>query len=221
LNGGDALERRRTMPRFSILPVEESFYDWFEKGASNLVESARLLDKLLRNFTDVQTQVARITELEHHGDFIVHEIYDALHRTFVPPLERETIRELAGRIDDVVDNIEAAADLLLLYEIEQPSRSAIRVGEIILAAAEQINIAMPILRHQREIADIRPHTIEVNRLENEADGMTRSAIADLLKRKDDLFNLMRWKEIYDALEDTADRCEDVADALNGIVLEMG
>src|ERR1035437_2195698 len=204
------------MPRFSILPIEESFYDWFEKGAANLVESAPLLDKLLRNITDIQTQVARITELEHHGDFIVHEVYDALHRTFVPPLERETIRELAARIDDVVDNIEAAADLMLLYEVEQPSRQAVRPGEIILACAEQLNLAMPILRHRRMIADIRGNTIEVNRLENEADGVTRSGIAELLKRKDDLFNLMRWKEIYGALEEATDRCEDVADALNGI-----
>lgn len=209
------------MPRFSLLPIEEGFFDWFEKGAANVLAAAKLLDKLLRDFTEVQTQVSRITELEHYGDFVVHEVYDALHRTFVPPLERETIRELAARIDDVVDNIEAAADLMLLYEVEQPSRQAVRLGEIILACAEQLNSAMPILRHRRIITDIRPYTIEVNRLENEADGVTRSAIAELLKRKDDLFNLMRWKEIYGALEDATDRCEDVADALNGIVLEMG
>lgn len=209
------------MPRFSILPIEESFFDWFEKGAANAVAAARLLDKLLRNFTDVQTQVARITELEHYGDFVVHEVFDALHRTFVPPLDRETIRELAARIDDVVDNIEAAADLMLLYEVEHPSWQAIRLGEIILACAEQLNLAMPVLRHRRLIADVRTNTIEVNRLENEADGVTRSAIAELLKHKDELFNLMRWKEIYGALEEATDRCEDVADALNGIVLEMG
>ena len=209
------------MPHFSILPVEEGFYDWFEKGAANALEAARLLDNLVRDYTNVQTKVSRITELEHHGDFIVHEVYDALHRTFVPPLERETIRELAARIDDVVDNIEAAADLMLLYEVQQPSIQAIRLGEIILACAQQLDVAMPILRNRRTIAEIRAHTIEINRLENEADDIGRSGIAELLKNRNDLFNLMRWKDIYGTLEDATDRCEDVADALNGIILEMG
>jgi uncharacterized protein Yka (UPF0111/DUF47 family) len=207
------------MPRFSILPAEESFYDWFEKGAANLVEAALLLEDLMTNFADVSTKVARITEHEHRGDFIVHEIYDALHRTFIPPLERETIRELAGAVDDVVDNIEAAADLLLLYEVEKPTTSAIRLSEIIRACAEQINMAMPLLRVRRKIVNIRECTIEINRLENVADGVTRAGVAELLTRRADLFNLMRWKEIYGTLEDATDRCEDVADALNGIVLE--
>jgi uncharacterized protein Yka (UPF0111/DUF47 family) len=207
------------MPRFSILPAEESFYDWFEKGAANLVEAAILLEDLVNNFTDVPNKVARITEHEHRGDFIVHEVYDALHRTFIPPLERETIRELTGAVDDVVDNIEAAADLLLLYDVEKPTRSAVRLCEIIRACAEQINGAMPLLRVHRKIVAVREYTIEINRLENVADGVTRAGVAELLTRRDDLFNLMRWKEIYGTLEDATDRCEDVADALNGIVLE--
>ena len=207
------------MPKFSILPVEESFYDWFEKGAANLVEATRLLEDLLKDYTDVELKVARITEREHHGDFIVHEVYDALHRTFIPPLERETIRELTGAVDDAVDNIEAAADLLLLYEVEKPTVTALRLVEILRACAEQINVAMPLLRNHRTIGDIRHCTIEINRLENVADGVTRSGIAELLKRRDDLFNLMRWKEIYGTLEEASDRFEDIADALNGIVLE--
>jgi uncharacterized protein len=209
------------MRRFSILPAEEGFYDWFEKGASNLVEAARLLVDLLKDYRDVQTKVARITEQEHHGDFVVHEVYDMLHRTFIPPLDRETIRQLAGAVDDVVDNIEAAADLMLLYQVEKPTPQAIRLGGIILACAEQIDRAMPLLRAQKTIGDIRNRTIEINRLENEADSVTRAGVADLLEHKDDLFNLIRWKEIYSALEDATDRCEDVADALNGIVLERG
>src|SRR5579864_3762570 len=149
------------MPRFSILPAEESFYDWFEKGAANVVEVTRLLQDLLQDFTDVDTKVARITESEHYGDFIVHEVYDALHRTFIPPLERETIRELMGAVDDVVDNIEAAADLLLLYEVERPTTSARRLGGILRACADQINVAMPLLRNHRTIGDIQRCTIEI------------------------------------------------------------
>ncbi|MBI3979762.1 MAG: DUF47 domain-containing protein [Chloroflexi bacterium] len=207
------------MPRFQILPAEEGFYDWFEKGASNAVESARALYALLKEYDDVQRKVAHITELEHYGDFIVHEIIDLLHKTFITPLERTEIQRLAGAIDDVVDNIEAAADMLLLYKIERPTPAAIRLGHIILECAEQIAVAMPMLRDKRRLAQIRERTIEVNRLENEADGVTRSAIAELVERPDQLFDLIRWKEIYAVLEDATDRCEDVADTLNAIVIE--
>lgn len=207
------------MPRFSFLPAEEGFYDWFEKGAANLVEAARLLNALLHDYSNVQAKVARITEQEHHGDFIVHEIFDMLHRTFVPPLDRDTIQRLAAAVDDVVDNIEAAADLMLLYKVDKPTAQAQRLGEIILACAEQIDAAMPLLRSKKTIVEVRRHTIEINRLENEADQVTRAGVAELLERPNDLFNLIRWKEIYNALEDATDRCEDVADGLNAIVLE--
>jgi predicted phosphate transport protein (TIGR00153 family) len=209
------------MPRFSILPAEEGFFEWFEKGGENLVEAARLLVELLKDYTDVQTKVAKITEQEHHGDFIVHEIYDMLHRTFIPPLDRETIRQLAGAIDDVVDNVEAAADLMLLYKVQKPTPQAIRLGEIILDCAQQIEEAMPLLRNKRTILEVRKHTIEINRLENQADTVARAGVAELLdEQPEDCLNLIRWKEIYSALEEATDRCEDVADALNGIVLEQ-
>lgn len=209
------------MPRFTLLPAEEAFYDWFEKGAANLVDASRALQDLLHDYTNVDSKVARVTELEHHGDFIVHEVYEMLHRTFIPPLDRQTIRELTGSIDDCVDNIEAAADLMQLYQVEQPTRDAVRLGEIIVACAEQINQAMPLLRSTKTLPTIRRHTIEINRLENEADRLAREGIAGLLEHREDLFNLIRWKEIYNALEETTDSCEDVADALNGIVLEQG
>jgi len=216
-----ALEGERAMPRFSILPAEEGFYEWFEKGAQNLVEASRLLVELLKDYTDVQTKVAKITEQEHHGDFIVHEVYDMLHRSFIPPLDRETIRQLAGAVDDVVDNVEAAADLMLLYKVQNPTPQAIRLGEIVLDCARQIDEAMPLLRNKRTIGDIRKYTIEINRLENQADSLARAGVAELLdENHSDCFNLIRWKEIYSALETATDRCEDVADALNGIVLEQ-
>lgn len=209
------------MPRFSILPTEEGFYDWFEKGAANLVEAARLLCDLIHNYSEVEMKVARITDCEHRGDFIVHEVYNLLHRTFIPPLDRSTIREVASAVDDVVDNIEAAADLMLLYKTERPTQSAAKLGEIILACAEEINVAMPLLRRGKTVGEILRNTIEINRLENVADGVTRAGMAELLEHHGDLFNVIRWKEIYATLEAATDRCEDVADALNGIVLDKG
>lgn len=209
------------MPRFSILPAEEGFYDWFEKGAANLVEAARALYAMLQDYTDVPAKVARVTEIEHRGDFIVHEVYDLLHKAFVPPLDREVIRDLSGSIDDVVDNLEAAADLMQLYKVSKPTPQAIKLGQIILDCAQQIDHAIPLLRNNRTRVEIRRHTIEINRLENEADQVARSGVAVLMEHPENLLDLIRWKEIYAALEDATDRCEDVADALNGIVLEQG
>jgi predicted phosphate transport protein (TIGR00153 family) len=209
------------MPRFSILPAEEGFYDWFEKGAANLVEAARALYAMLQDYTDVPAKVARVTEIEHRGDFIVHEVYDLLHKAFVPPLDREVIRDLSGSIDDVVDNLEAAADLMQLYKVNRPTPQAVKLGRIILDCAQQIDHAVPLLRSPRKRPEIRRYTIEINRLENEADQVTRSGVAELMEHPENLLDLIRWKEIYAALEDATDRCEDVADALNGIVLEQG
>ncbi|HEX5417714.1 MAG TPA: DUF47 family protein [Chloroflexota bacterium] len=209
------------MPRFSILPAEEGFYDWFEKGAANLVEAARALYAMLQDYTEVPAKVARITEIEHRGDFIVHEVYDLLHKAFVPPLDREAIRGLSGSIDDVVDNLEAAADLMQLYKVDQPTAQAVKLGQILLDCAQQIDHAIPLLRNGRTRLEIRRYTIEINRLENEADQVARSGIAVLMEHPENLLDLIRWKEIYTALEEATDRCEDVADTLNGIVLEEG
>lgn len=209
------------MPRFQILPAEEGFYDWFEKATENLVRAAELLVDMLKNFDNIQQRTQQLTEAEHKGDFIVHEIFDLLHKTFITPLDRPEIQSLATTLDDVLDYIESAADSMLLYKIEQPTPDAIRLGEIVLECARQINTAMPLLRHKRTISQVRQYMIEVNRLENEADRVTRSAMAKLLERPDQVFELIRWKEIYAQLEEATDRCEDVADVLNGVVLQNG
>ncbi len=207
------------MRRFQILPTELGFYDWFEKGAENCVESARLLDKLLHNYTDVQGQVQALTETEHHGDFIVHEIFDLLHQTFLAPFDRDAIQKLATSIDDVVDAIEAAGDALLLYKVERPMPEAIRLGEIILESCQRINEAVPMLRDKKLFSKARERTIEVNRLENEADRVARVAAAHVLERPDQLFEIIRWTQIIEDLESATDRCEDVADVLQGIIFE--
>ena len=192
---------------FQILPTETRFYDWFEKGAANLLETARALHALATNFHNVDSGVARITELEHNGDFIVHEIIDLLNQTFITPLDAGDIHALTSGIDDVVDRIEAAADSMLLYQIEQPTPAAVRLTEILLGCAEAITRAMPILRDKKRAADLRTCTVEVNRLENEADRVLRDALAELLvnpaelrRSPERLFELVRWKEIYAQLE---------------------
>jgi uncharacterized protein Yka (UPF0111/DUF47 family) len=210
------------VPRFQLLPAEVRFYDWFEKSAANMVEAARILIGLvgaLENRDEVNRRVQQLTEAEHRGDFIVHEIFDLLHSTFITPLDRDQIAEIARSLDDVVDRIEAAGDVFLLYKIDHATPEATRLAQIVLACAEQIDQAMPMLREKNRLPGVRDRMIEVNRLENEADAVLRVGLAALVERPDQLFDLIRWKEVYSLLEEATDRAEDVADVLNGIVLE--
>ena len=206
---------------FQILPAETRFYDWFEKSAENLLDAARLLKvaiEALEKGDDLTMHVERITEAEHRGDFIVHEIFDLLRSTFITPMDPAEIRGIASALDDVVDRIEAAGDALLIYKIDHCTAEAKRLAEIVLGCAEQINAALPLLRDKKSLPTVRERMIEVNRLENEADGVLRAGIVRLVANPEKVFDLVRWKEVLGLLEEATDRAEDVADVLNGIVL---
>jgi uncharacterized protein len=205
------------MARFQILPAETKFFDWFDKSANNVLEGARLLHQLLTDYTNVDSRVAQITEVEHHGDFIVHETMELLSRTFITPLEGDEIRALISGLDDVVDAIEAAADALLLYKVEQPIPEAERLAGLVLQMAEQIAVAVPLLADKKRLAEVQKCTVEINRLENEADRVLRMALARLVEERGDWFELFRWKEILQIIEDATDRGEDVADVLGAVV----
>ena len=205
------------MARFQILPAETKFFEWFDKSADNVLEGARLLHQLLTDYTNVDSRVAQITEVEHHGDFIVHETMDLLSRTFITPLEGDEIRALSSGLDDVVDAIEAAADALLLYKVEKPIPEAEHLAGLVLRMAEQIAAAVPLLADKKKLAEVQKCTVEINRLENEADRVLRMALARLIEERGDWFELFRWKEILQLLEDATDRCEDVADVLQAVV----
>lgn len=220
--GADPPSGAQAMPRFQLLPAEVRFYDWFEKAAGNMVEAARILNQLVAELgtrDEVARRVHQLTEAEHRGDFIVHEIFDLLHGTFITPFDRDQIREITTALDDVVDRIEAAGDVFLLYKIDHATPEAARLASIVLACAEQIDQAMPLLRDKGTLPGVRQRMIEINRLENEADAVLRAGLAALVERPDQLFDLIRWKEAYGLLEEATDRAEDVADVLNGIVLE--
>ena len=206
------------MAPFQILPAERGFFDWFEKGAATARDSARLLCGLLEDYRDVEGRVLQITELEHQGDFIVHETLNLLSKTFITPLEGDEIRALIGAIDDVIDWIEDCADSLILYEVKEPIPEARHLAELLLQMTEQIVEAMPLLRDKKHLARVKPYTVEINRLENDADRVLRLGIARLVReRSGDLFELMRWKEILGKLEEATDMCEDVADVLETVM----
>jgi uncharacterized protein Yka (UPF0111/DUF47 family) len=205
------------MARFQILPTEVRFFEWFNKSSRNLLEGARLLHQLLSDYTNVESRVAQITEVEHHGDFIVHETMDLLSRTFITPLDSDEIRALIGKMDDVVDYVEAAADALVLYKVEQPIPEAEHLARLLLQMAEQIVVAIPLIADKKTLPSVHSYTVEINRLENEADRVLRMGLARLVEERGDWFELFRWKEILQLIEDATDRCEDVADVLGVVV----
>lgn len=209
------------MPRFQILPVEQRFFDLFEQHARVLRQSADQLLRLVEDYTDVEGKVAQLTESEHEADFVTHEVIDLARRSFTTPFETEDIGALAGRLDDVVDTIQQAADELVLWNIERPRPPAVDICRIIAKAAAEIEQAIPSLRDRRAFGRIREHIVEVNRYENDADRVARQALRDLLAHRDDWFEVTRWKEVYEHLEAVTDRMEDVADVLEGITVKHG
>ncbi len=208
------------MPRFQILPAETRFYDWFEKSAANLLDGARVLKDLMDHYERPALKVAQLTEIEHNGDFVVHEVIDLLHRTLVTPLDSEDTQALVSAIDDALDTLEQAATQMVIFEIEQPTDEARQFADIIVRCAEQVNQAMPLLREKGTLPTARQYAIEVNRLENEGDVVFRQALERLVATsRHDWFAFMSWKEIYEWLEDATDRFEDIADVLQTVVLK--
>ena len=165
------------MSPFQVLPAETKFYDWFEKAGQNMVSAATLLRTMLDDGQDWAGRVAQMTELEHQGDFITHEIFDLLHKTFITPLDHAEIQALTTSMDDVVDTIHAAADALLLYKVEQPRQEARDLSGVILAATQEISAAVASLRQKRTLSEMMPRVKEINRLENEADRIARAAMS--------------------------------------------
>ncbi len=207
------------MFKFPFMPREEKFFGLFEESAHNMVKTAQGLKRLTDSWEDVEKRVSEITELEHQGDTITHQIMEQLHRTFITPFDREDIALLAHTLDDVVDFIHAAADAMLLYKVNSPSQRTKELADIIVQATTEVERAMPRLRHRAELKQILPYCVEINRLENAADRVYRSAIAELFDDSTDVAQTINWREIYEHMETATDRCEDVANVLEGVALK--
>jgi len=205
--------------RFPFLPREEGFFDLFEESARNMVKVAQNLKELVDTWQDVEQKVNEITELEHQGDTITHKIMAQLHRTFVTPFDREDIAQLAHTLDDVTDFIHAASDAMLLYKVDPPGERAKELADIIVQGATEIERAMPQLRHRGELKQIFKRCVELNRLENMADRVYRSALAELFSDAKDVAHVIKWREIYEHMESATDRCEDVANVLEGVAIK--
>lgn len=209
------------MARLALIPQERRFYDLFEQAAANLVQAATQLLDLLEHFQDVPQKVQRIRDLEHVGDNITHELMAQLHRTFVTPLDREDISLLAHSLDDIMDFIDAAAVSILVYRIKAPTEKALQLARLVLQCAEVVDRSIRKLRHRARFQSILQDAVEINRLENEADQVYREALMDLFDNHTDAVEIIKLREIYDQLEGATDRCEDVANVLEGVVLKYG
>jgi len=205
--------------RFTFVPHQEKFFDLFEASARNMVCIAYRLKDLVDNWGDVEGKVGEITELEHQGDSITHQIVAQLHRTFVTPFDREDIATLSHSMDDVTDFIHAAADAMLIYKVGSPSQRAKELADIIVQAATEVEKAMPLLRHRAQLKQVLEHCVELNRLENMADRVFRAALGELFDDAADTVYIIKWREIYEHMESATDRCEDVANVLEGVALK--
>ena len=204
------------MPRFRLIPREEKFFGDFLAMADELEKAARVFEEMIAADPPNADKADEVKELEHKCDFLIHEIFQRLHRTFVTPIDREDIHALARALDDVMDMIDAVAGSVRLYRIERVRFGARELARIITAMTQQLQLAMGVLEQRKGLSQ---YVVEVNRLENEADRLHQHAVQRLFDEERDTIEVIKWKEILDFLEATTDRCEDVADLLEGIVLK--
>jgi uncharacterized protein len=199
-----------------LAPRDREFFDLFEEAGGNILRAAGLLEEMLRDFPERNELARDILICEQDGDRVTHDIIQRLNQTFVTPIDREDIYELASALDDVVDYTEEVADYLGLYNIEAPMVQSQQLAKVLHACARQIAEAMPRLRGFK---DISHYTVEINRLENDGDRITREAIASLFNNGIDPMVVIRWKDIFERLEEAIDSCERVANILEGIVIK--
>ncbi len=204
--------------RLRLIPREESFFDLFEEMARKVQEGADELLDLLKNYTDLDRKAGRIVDIEHEGDELTHEVMRRLNTTFVTPFDREDIYSLASSLDDILDHIEAAAELLQLHKIETPLPQMVSLAETLFYAAEKTANAMPGLRKMKNMEE---YWVEINRLENEGDRSYRRTIAELFSGDFKAMDVLKWKDIIEEIEGGIDRLEDVANTVESIVLKQG
>jgi len=199
-----------------FLPREEDFFELFVKQAQNIERGALALVELLSHYTGVPEQVQNIKAIEHEGDEITHGILTKLNQTFITPFDREDIHALSSQLDDVIDLIDAAASRFVLYRIASVKPGTLELTKVLLLASTEVTAAVRALDSPNEALT---HCVEVNRYENESDRLCRSLIAQLFDEEKDSIQIIKWKEIFEVIETAVDKCEDVANVIEGVILK--
>jgi len=204
--------------KLRLAPREERFFELFDDAAKNIVKGAALLVELVKDPSRSAELSREIEQVEHEGDITTHEIADKLNRSFITPFDHEDIHSLAGRLDDILDDIEATADRMYLYEAGEPTPEMVHLTEVLAETTKAVERAISGLKEMKNARRILDYCIEIHRLENIGDEQSRLALAKLFKGSDALYAL-KWKEIYDHVEDAIDKCEDVASIVESIVVK--
>ena len=201
------------------LTKDNLFFGAFTSHAEKSVEASKLLVQMLSNLSKAPELAKRINDLEHEGDKITHDCVAALHQTWITPLVREEIHALISRLDDVLDSIEAASERVLLFEITESTPEGLELCRAVVTSCEAVHSAVQSLRDLKHSKRLLELCVEINKHENMADLCYRTAVAKLFKSGSDPLLVMKWRDIYDHLETATDRCEDVANIIEGVVLE--
>jgi hypothetical protein len=202
--------------RLSLLPRDRTFFDLFIEAGKNTLEASRLLDQMMATWPDSGDLSKQVVDAEQEGDRITHAIIKRLNSTFVTPIDREDIYGLATQMDDIVDYTEEAADFLGLYKIEAPMSQAQELTKVLVAACEQLAAG---LEHLPDFKDLDKYWIEIHRLENDGDRISRDAVASLFSNGIDPMVVIRWKDMFAVLENAIDATETAAQILEGIVIK--
>ena len=197
---------------------DREFFSTFRSLADKIHSASGILLEMMKTYERPQESAHRIKALEHECDQLVHDLVRKLNKTFITPFDREDIHDLATRLDDVLDYIEAAAERLVVYRIKEPTSACRAMAEVIVKTAAAMNHAIKCLRTMDP--SFHEHAVEVNRLENTADNLLRDSLAALFQEQGDPIEVIKWKEIYETMEIVTDRCEDVANVIEGIILKM-
>jgi predicted phosphate transport protein (TIGR00153 family) len=202
-----------------LLPHDASFFALFEQQGKKTVEGCRAFLEMVEQPTNLEGRAERVKQIEHECDEITHAVVAGLHKTFITPIDRNDIYTLITKMDDIMDFVEAAADRVALYEIPTMTKEVGDLARCLVESAEHVLGAVSSIRDLGKPNGILQHCIEINRLENVADSLLRSALARLFREEKDPIAIIKWKEIYETLESATDRCEDVANIIEGVVLE--
>jgi uncharacterized protein len=199
-----------------FLPREEDFFDLFAKQAANINAGANALLKLLSHYTGVPEQVQIVKAFEHEGDEITHAIFTKLNQTFITPFDREDIHELCSQLDDIIDLIDAAASRFVLYRVDAVRPGTIELVQVLVSATTEVQAAICAMEVPEKALK---HCIEINRYENDSDRLCRTLIAQLFDEEKDPVQIIKWKEIFEVIETAVDKCEDVANVIQGVILK--
>lgn len=206
---------------FSMLPKEEKFFELFEAQAAHNVNAAKVFREMALKWSRETAPFDKLRDIEHEADITCHEIYDKLNRTFITPFDSEDIRELASELDTVVDLIESVGQRMYLYRIEKSNDDLVQLTDILWQATETVRKAIAELQNPQKSRRVIDYCIEVNRLENAGDQALGVAIGKLFQGNPDPLEVMKWKEIYETIEQAIDKCEDVAHTLETILVKQG